>query len=456
MKVITDDEKIQNLLSRGVENIYPKREFLESKLKSGERLTIYSGYDPTAPTLHIGHGITMLKLREFQQLGHKVIMLIGDFTAMIGDPTDKSAARTKLTREQVLDNCKMYQQQVSNVLDFGGENPVEVRYNSEWFLKMNFADVLELTSHFTVQRMLERDMFEKRMYGEYFCSSCNKFFTLKPFAVNFEFSSDSTEKDRKGYVHCPNCDRELPLMNINMGEHDRIVNPKPIYLHEFLYPVMQGYDSVAMDVDGEIGGNDQTFNMLAGRDLMKTLKNKEKFVIAGKLLTDNNGKKMGKSEGNMIAFNDTPEDMFGKIMNWTDGMIVSGFEICTRIPMLEVEQVKKDLEAGANPRDAKFRLAYEITKTYLGEEAARQGQSHFEKVIQSKDRPDEIPELKPVSYNIIDVLVEAKLCSGKSDARRAIEQGGVKVNDEKIEAFDYDTKPEDVIQKGKRFFVKVK
>ena len=397
MNVIIDEEKIQNLLSRGVENIYPKRDFLESKLKSGERLTLYTGYDPTAPTLHIGHGITMLKLREFQQLGHKVIMLIGDFTGMIGDPTDKGAARTKLTREQVLENCKMYQEQASAILDFEGENPVEVRYNGEWFSKMNFADVLDLTSHFTVQRMLERDMFDKRIKEE-----------------------------------------------------------KPIYLHEFLYPVMQGYDSVAMDVDGEIGGNDQTFNMLAGRDLMKTLKNKEKFVLAGKLLTDNSGKKMGKSEGNMIAFADTPEDMFGKIMNWTDGMIVSGFEICTRIPMSEVEQVKKDLEAGANPRDAKFKLAYEITKTFLGVEAAKFGQEHFEKVIQSKDRPDEIPELKPTSYNIIEVLVESGLSTGKSDARRAIEQGGVKVNDEKIEAFDYDTKPEDVIQKGKRFFVKVK
>ena len=397
MNVIIDEEKIQNLLSRGVENIYPKRDFLESKLKSGERLTLYTGYDPTAPTLHIGHGITMLKLREFQQLGHKVIMLIGDFTGMIGDPTDKGAARTKLTREQVLENCKMYQEQASAILDFEGENPVEVRYNGEWFSKMNFADVLDLTSHFTVQRMLERDMFDKRIKEE-----------------------------------------------------------KPIYLHEFLYPVMQGYDSVAMDVDGEIGGNDQTFNMLAGRTLMKSLKNKEKFVIAGKLLTDNSGKKMGKSEGNMIAFADTPEDMFGKIMNWTDGMIVSGFEICTRIPMSEVEQVKKDLEAGANPRDAKFKLAYEITKTFLGVESAKLGQEHFEKVIQSKDRPDEIPELKPTSYNIIEVLVESGLSTGKSDARRAIEQGGVKVNDEKIEAFDYDTKPEDVIQKGKRFFVKVK
>ena len=397
MKIITDENRIQELLTRGVENIYPKREFLESKLKLGERLTLYTGYDPTASTLHIGHGITMLKLREFQELGHKVIMLIGDFTGMIGDPSDKGSARQKLTREQVLENCKMYQKQASTVLDFEGENPVEVRYNSEWFLKMNFADVLDLTSHFTVQRMLERDMFEKRIKEE-----------------------------------------------------------KPIYVHEFLYPVMQGYDSVVMDVDGEIGGNDQTFNMLAGRTLMKDMKNKEKFVIAGKLLVDNNGKKMGKTEGNMIALNDAPEDVFGKVMSWTDSMIISGFEICTRIPMKDIEKIKKDLDGGVNPRDAKLKLAFEITKTFLGEEAAKQGQTHFEKVIQSKDKPDEITELKPQSYNIIEVLVESGLCSGKSDARRAIEQGGVKVNDKKVSDFDFETKSEDVIQKGKRFFVKVK
>ncbi|OIO18415.1 MAG: tyrosine--tRNA ligase [Candidatus Magasanikbacteria bacterium CG1_02_32_51] len=397
MKIITDENRIQELLTRGVENIYPKREFLESKLKLGERLTLYTGYDPTASTLHIGHGITMLKLREFQELGHKVIMLIGDFTGMIGDPSDKGSARQKLTREQVLENCKMYQKQASTVLDFEGENPVEVRYNSEWFLKMNFADVLDLTSHFTVQRMLERDMFEKRIKEE-----------------------------------------------------------KPIYVHEFLYPVMQGYDSVVMDVDGEIGGNDQTFNMLAGRTLMKDMKNKEKFVIAGKLLVDNNGKKMGKTEGNMIALNDAPEDVFGKVMSWTDSMIISGFEICTRIPMKDIEKIKKDLDGGVNPRDAKLKLAFEITKTFLGEEAAKQGQTHFEKVIQSKDKPDEIAELKPQSYNIIEVLVESGLCSGKSDARRAIEQGGVKVNDKKVSDFDFETKSEDVIQKGKRFFVKVK
>jgi len=396
MPVSTDKEKIEELLSRGVENIYPNREFLEKALRSGKQLSLYTGYDPTAPTLHVGHGITLLKLRDFQKLGHKIIFLIGDFTGMIGDPTDKSAARTKLTREEVLENCKLYQDQASTILDFGGENPAEVKFNSEWLGKMNFADVLELTSHFTVQRLMERDMFQNRIREE-----------------------------------------------------------KPIYLHEFLYPIMQGYDSVAMDVDGEVGGNDQTFNMLAGRILLKDYKDKEKFVVAGKLLTDNSGKKMGKSEGNMIAFNDSAEDMFGKIMSWTDEMIVPAFEICTRIPMSDVEEIAKELKQGANPRDAKLKLAYEITTTFLGEDAAQKGRVHFENVIQGSGKPEEIPEFSPSAYDILTVLVESELCSSKGDARRNIEGGGVKINDEKVENMEAEVKAGDVIQKGKRFFVKV-
>lgn len=396
MKINTDEKLINELLDRGVENIYPKREFLESRLKSGEQLTLYTGYDPTGPSLHIGHGITLLKLRDFQKLGHKIIMLIGDFTGMIGDPTDKTSARQKLTRDQVLENAKEYQKQASAILDFAGDNPVEVRYNSEWSDKLTGSDFFELTSHFTVPRLLERDMFQERL------------------------KSGGT-----------------------------------IYLHEFLYPVMQAYDCVAMGVDGEVGGNDQTFNMLAGRTLMKDLKNKEKFVIAGKLLTDDGGKKMGKTEGNMIAFSDTPEDVFGKVMRWTDEMIIPGFEICTRLDIGEVEDIKKKLEAGENPRDAKMKLAFEVSKTFLGEDSANQGKANFEKVIQSKDKPDEIPEIKPESYNIVDVLVEAKICSSKGDARRQIEQGGVKINDEKVETIEVNTKVGDVVQKGKRFFVKV-
>lgn len=392
MVVSTDPKKIQELLTRGVETIYPKPEFLESQLRQGKQISVYTGYDPTAPTLHIGHGITLLKLKQFQDLGHKVIFLIGDFTGMIGDPTDKSSARQKLTREEVIANYQTYKAQASNILNFEGENPVEVKYNSEWLAHMTFADVIELSSNFTVQRMLERDMFQKRIEEE-----------------------------------------------------------KPIYLHEFMYPLMQGYDCVAMDVDGEVGGNDQTFNMLAGRTLMKQLKNKEKFVLTGKLLADSTGAKMSKTAGNMIALSDTPEDMFGKVMRWTDDMIYRGFELCTTLPLSEVDAL--DIEH--NPRDAKLRLAYEITKTFLGEEFAMQGQQHFHAVIQQKEKPEHIPTITPSAYTIVPVLVESGLCSSNSDARRAIESGAVKINDEKISTIEQSVAKGDVVQKGKRFFVQV-
>ncbi len=394
MSVNTDPQKIAELLERGVENIYPKKEFLEAQLKSGKQLTLYTGYDPTAPTLHIGHGITMLKLRQFQDLGHKVIMLIGDFTGMIGDPTDKTSARQKLTRKQVLENCKNYKKQAAAVLNFSGKNPVQVKFNSKWLAKMSFADVVELSSYFTVQRMMERDMFENRIKEE-----------------------------------------------------------KPIYLHEFLYPLMQGYDSVAMDVDGEIGGNDQTFNMLAGRTLMKDLKNKEKFVLTTKLLVDSSGKKMGKTEGNMVAFSDTPEDMFGKVMSWTDGMIDNGFELCTTLPMAEIKKIKSEMQ---NPRDQKLKLAYEVVKTFLGEKSAKKAEAHFQQVFQEKAKPQDMAELKPSANDIISVLVEAGICKSKSEARQVIAQGGVKINDKKVEKIDEMVKSGDIVQKGSRFFVKIK
>jgi len=398
-KIINDPQKIEELLMRGVENIYPKKEFLKARLEEDKQLTLYCGYDPTAPTLHIGHAITMMKLRQFQDFGHKIIMLIGDYTGMIGDPTDKTSARTKLTHEQVLENCKNYQKQAATILNFEGDNPVEIKFNGDWHSKMSFGDVLELTSHFTVQRMMERDMFEKR-------------------------------KEEN----------------------------KPIFLHEFLYPVMQAYDSVAMDVDGEVGGNDQTFNMLAGRDLMKDLKNKEKFVLTTKLLVDSSGKKMGKSEGNMIALSDTPEDMFGKVMSWTDDMMMKGFELCTKLPMDEVLGIDKEMKSGVNPRDIKMRLASEVVKTFLGEQAAIKAQEYFVSTFSKKENPDEMPEISPSIYEISTVLVEAKICKSKSEARQVIDQGGVSINDVKVVKNDYSAavKPKDIVKKGSRWFVKVK
>lgn len=393
-------QKIEELLSRGVENIYPNVDFLRALLLSDKKLTLYTGYDPTAPSLHLGNGLTMLKLRQFQDLGHKVIMLIGDFTAMIGDPTDKSAARRKLTPEEVKANCLNYQAQSSHILRFDGDNPVEVKLNSEWLGKLSFADVVELASHFTVQRMMERDMFEKRWEAG-----------------------------------------------------------QPIYVHEFMYPLMQGYDCVAMDVDGEIGGNDQTFNMLAGRHLMQDLKNKEKFVLTIKLLTDNTGRKMSKSEGNVIAMDDSPEDMFGKVMSWPDEMIINAFTLCTTLPLAEIKEIEIAMAEGANPRDYKLKLATEITRLFLGEEAAQKGLDHFSTVFQSKELPDDIAEFVVDSEGVIEALLSSGAVASRSDARRQIEQGGVKINGEVIK--DIDAKlpiGEDkiLLQKGKRFFAYIK
>ncbi|MFZ5365091.1 MAG: tyrosine--tRNA ligase [Patescibacteria group bacterium] len=397
MPIDTNEQLIEELLSRGVENIYPSREFLEEKLKSGQKLTLYLGIDPTGPTLHLGHAIPLLKLRQFQQLGHQVIMLIGDFTGMIGDPTDKSATRVRLTREQVLANCKNYKKQASKILDFTGKNKVEVKYNSKWLAKMSFADIVELSAHFTVQRLLERDMFEKRM--------------------------------KEG---------------------------KPIYLHEFMYPLMQGYDSVAMNVDGEVGGNDQTYNMLAGRDLMKSLTDKDKFVITMKLLADPTGKKMGKTEGNMVALSDSAEEMFGKVMAWPDELIIPGLALVTRAPLEKIEEVAARLDAGENPRNFKLELAKEVVRTFVGTEEAESAEQNFVKVFSKKEKPEEISEVPVSSYNIIDALLETKSVPSRSEAKRAIDQKGVKVNDTIVEGYDFELKSGDLIQKGKRFFVKIK
>ncbi|MDP3793611.1 MAG: tyrosine--tRNA ligase, partial [Candidatus Uhrbacteria bacterium] len=334
-KIIIDPTKIDWFLTHAVEHVYPSREALREKLMSGERISVYLGFDPTGPVLHLGHTITLQKLRELQELGHRIIWLIGDFTAMIGDPTDKSAARQQLTREEVLQNCKNYKQQASKILKFDGPNPVEIKFNNDWLGKMSFKDVVDLASHFTVQQMMKRDMFEKRM-----------------------------------------------------------VDDKPIFIHEFLYPLMQGYDSVAMDVDLEVCGNDQTFNALAGRTLMKEIKHKEKFVLTTKLLTDSSGKKMSKTEGALITLADSPEDMYGKVMSWSDGMIVPGFEICTDATSKEVDAVRQGLKKGENPMTLKRELARRIVAWLIGESAADRAAEHFSKMHQKHEKPEEIPVVR--------------------------------------------------------------
>ena len=392
-----DRNAIAHFLTRAVENVYPTGEKLAELLMSGKRITAYLGVDPTGPSLHLGHAIAMRKLAELQKLGHRVILLIGDFTAMIGDPTDKMATRQPLTREQVLANCKGYAEQAKEILDFDGPNAVELKFNSEWLAKMSFSDVVELASHFTVQQMSERDMFQKRMAEQ-----------------------------------------------------------KPVHLHEFLYPLMQGYDSVAMDVDLEICGNDQTFNALAGRTLMREMKQKEKSVLTCKLLVDTTGKKMGKSEGNMITLMDSAEDMYGKIMSWTDGMIVSGFELCTNVADAEIVSIKKAMEQGENPMTFKRRLAKEVVSAFLTPEAGERAEAHFTTVHQKHEAPEEIPELTVSgSVKLVDVLVQAEMVPSKTEARRQIEQGGVKVDEAVITDVNAEVAKGALIQKGKRHFVKL-
>ncbi len=399
MSINTDNDAIQNLLTRGVENIYPSFEFLEARLKDGKQLTLYLGIDPTGPDLHLGHAIPLRKMAEFQKLGHKLILLIGDFTGMIGDPTDKSATRVRQTREQVLTNAKNYVAQASKIISFEGENPAELKYNSDWLAKLGFSEIVELASNFTVQQMLERDMFEKR-----------------------------------------------------------IAEGKPVHLHEFLYPLMQAYDSVAMNVDGEIGGNDQTFNMLAGRDLMKAVQHKEKFVITSKLLVDPTGKKMGKSEGNMITLSDSPDDMFGKVMSWTDGMIIPGFEILTDLPNGEIKEMKIAMGDGVNPRDFKVALAKAVVSEYFDREEAEAATDRFNNLFQDHGVPEDVPEMKlEHAMSIVDALVATKLAQSKGDARRLMDGGGVKVNEEVVSDYEFVVDPatNPLLQKGKRHFVKI-
>ncbi|MBU4421359.1 tyrosine--tRNA ligase [Patescibacteria group bacterium] len=321
---------------------------------------------------------------------------------------------------------------------------------------MNFGDVLQLSSKFSVQRMMERDMFEKRFYGEIQCP--NGHWMIAKNIMSFHINNNGeldTESIYDPIIGCLECAKTMDINSKNnfrfSVETAKKRPPTPIYVHEFMYPMMQAYDSVVMDVDGEVGGNDQTFNMLAGRDLMKQMKNKEKFVLTMKLLADTSGKKMGKSEGNMVALSDSPEDMFGKVMSWSDGMIAHGFELCTKVS--DWELMKK--EAKSNPRDTKLKLAYEVAKLFLGESSAKKGKAHFESVIVKKDAPSEMPEYKlKGSKNVADVLVESKLCSSKSDARRAIEQGGVSLDGNKIENFEEKAIP-GILKKGKRHFVKI-
>ena len=367
------EKEVDEILERGMlAEFLPTKEEFRNKLLSGKKLKFYMGFDATAKSLHLGHAQGLMILEDFRRLGHEVIFLIGDFTGMIGDPSDKTSTRIRQTPEDVAENIKNWKEQIKNIASFDDkENPFQIKYNSEWLGKLNFAQVLELASNFTVQQMLERDMFDKRM--------------------------------KEG---------------------------RPIYVHEFMYPLMQGYDSVAMDVDVELCGTDQIFNALAGRTLMQKLKNKDKLVIATKLIADEKtGILMSKSNGTGVFLNLDANNLFGAIMAQSDGMIKPLAVGCTRISLSEIEEMIK-LE---NPRDAKVRLAWEIVKIYHGEEKAKEAQEYFVNTFSKKELPEDIAELTGgEGESLIDFIMKAGFATSKSDARRKIEQGGVSIDGEKI------------------------
>src|SRR3989338_2802084 len=385
--VKTDAQTIEEVLSRGVSEVIVKED-LEKKLLSGKKLRIYLGVDPTGFSLHLGHAVVLRKLKEFLDLGHEVILLIGDFTAKIGDPTGKDATRIPLTDKQIKENFKDYKKQASKVLDF---SKVKIQYNSKWLSKLKFVDILKLSSNFTVQQMLHRDMFDKR-----------------------------------------------------------IKENAPINQTEFMYPLMQGYDSVAMNVDLEIGGNDQMFNMLCGRTLQKIYHNKDKDILTTKLLLGTDGRKMSKTYDNAIYLTDSPKNMFGKIMSIKDELIGDYFELATELPKEYIEGIKKNL----NPRDQKALLAKEIVKMYYGEKEANKAEEEFNVIFRDKEIPTDIPvfETNKIIYPILDLLFDAKLTESKNDAKRVIEGGGVHINKEKITDWkkEVEIKDEMVVQFGKR------
>lgn len=410
MKVSTDKNLINEALTRSVDKIYPTRAALEKELLSGRRLRIYLGVDPTGSHLHLGHATNLLTLRRFQELGHEIILLIGDFTARIGDPTDKLAPRQPLIEKEIKDNLKTFKTQAAKIIGFSGANAAKIEFNSKWLKKMVFTDVLELVGNFTVQQMLERDMFQRRL-SAWICPTCKTRNILDPSIPNPEQLE----------TRCPKCGWYGTLNNVLIEKN------KPINIKEFLYPLMQGYDSVAMDVDMEIGGTDQTFNMLVGRTLIKTLKNKEKFVIITKLLIDpeTNKKIMNKSEGGLVNLDDEPNDMFGKVMALQDSAIIPVAEFSTDMPLGEVQALTKE----ENPKDAKLRVAYEVVKTYHSAKDADKAKENWIKTFSNREVPEDAKELKVKKEIPIMELLLASGVGSKSEARRLIQQKAVKIND---------------------------
>lgn len=381
---------INEVLTRGVQQVLPDKKGLHD-LMAKRKIKLYQGFDPSMPSLHLGNFVGLMKLRQFQKLGHEVIFLVGDFTGMIGDPTDKLAARKTLTREQVLENAKSWHEQAGRVLDFDGKNAAKIMFNSQWSDKISFKELMDkITSHISHAQLIERDMFQ-----------------------------------------------------------ERIKNGAEIGFNELLYPIAQGYDSVAMDVDLEVGGNDQLFNMMVGRTLMKAIKNKEKYVLTTKLLVDKEGKKVGKTTGNALFLDSTPENFYAGVMSFPDETILLGYELLTEVPMDGLEDKIK-----RNPMNQKKQLAYEIVKLLWGENKAKDSQDAFEKTFQ--ERAPEFNIKVNAGGSLIKTIIPFTTRQSASAAKELVKQGAVDVNGEKITDGSVTIKAGDEIKVGERTFLKAK
>jgi len=384
--------EFRELSHRGVEEIIDK-ENLEKKLRRGKTLQVKLGIDPTSPNIHLGRSVPLLKLKDFQNLGHKVVFIIGDFTGIIGDTSDKESERPMLSADVVQENLKTYIQQVGKIIDI---TKAEIRYNSEWLGKLGYSEIVRQADIFSLNEFISRENIRRRL-------------------------------DRG----------------------------KRVSLRELLYPLMQGYDSVYVKADVEVGGTDQRFNLLAGRDLQRFYGQEPQDIITNPLIEGLDGRKMSSSLGNTVNLLDEPNDMFGKIMSLKDELIIKYFTLLTRIDMSLVQNYESDLKKGVNPRDVKLKLAFEIVRMYHSEESAQKAQDCFIKTFTKKEIPLNISRFKPSTYNIASILVESKLASSKSEARRVLKQRGVKINGEIIDTEDYLVPRGSVLQKGKRNFIEI-
>jgi len=395
-----DDLKLEELLFRNIAEVLPSKDFLLSKIKKGERLKIYHGIDPTAPELHIGHLAVLKKLQHLQEVGFEVIVLMGGMTATIGDP-DKINVRKQLTVEEVAKNAESIKNQVSKILKFDGPNPAKILNNYDWLSSLNFEQIINIASNLTHEQLIERDMFQQRLK-----------------------------------------------------------NNQPIYLHEFFYPLMQGFDSVAMDVDAEIGGTDQMFNMMIGRDLMKKMKNKEKFVITVPMLTDSKGKKIGKSEGNAIAFaSGNAYDLYSGVMTLGDDVIVNCMVALTDLGLDEISIIETDLiKNGANPMVYKKQLAYTLVKENYSENEAKKCQEEFEHTVQNKNFSEtQVLEIKieGESMRVLDFLKENLKDVSNSEIKKVIEQNGLEINSQKTSDLNSLIKKGDNVKFGKKIYLRI-